>query len=1236
MSAMTTTTQLSLPNREKETDPAYVDCFGDQAHTTESKRFGKIILWRIVGELACTAIKIQDTLSKLIAENRAVWQSRRPNEVSPFEEPPYLIRCFLIGASTSHSAPCVTIISSVEWFSNCLKDIILKGKILAAYPGWRCFRLPIDPQLTAPGRLQMSLPTNDDLSEYRVFIPGGVLPAYINATRIEIWKGQSYVGSATVGGMVTVGDEHLALTVAHAIYPQQPPIPDAFEIDDSELDFLEYYDVEEDTCSVEDLLDADIPWPTAAVSSDITPSSTIRGSIESPPTSPDLSKDKILIGHLLCLSDIQRGGFSEPGALDWALIKITNAAISNKNQPSPILCHGEIGTNDPVNAVKILTSSAALDGLLVSDAVFGLPGFGSPQPVRVANVGTVQKGDSGSWVIQRSTQKPVGMLIGCCQPLNESYLLVLEDIVQDIEAQTGLAAKVAPSDPPSHAEQLDFFRFVDDHKRSGVNGQGEEAWYISHAKLKTYWKGVRLLECLGLDPRDEISAADEILARYLRVFSCLVYIGEHDLLQWFVDRNFHDECLPAIDLPSWFPGSQHVWEMFRENQWMFIPLRLNSDNTFDTKVHPNTILPIVNQQPLSKPNQGDFSCSHLTRVQLDEDCLDEGSNRTVVFKTYDINNYQDLLPDGNQTCKTFDLQRRGATKMTAWSRPWQAESALFRALNERGGSRHIVSPVASFQQGDRFYTIFEWHNGGNLSDFWKHSKPPKEPVRVLELWESLFDLLKAIERLHYLLFGSLMEQSTICHGDLRPENILVFPQDAGGVTLKLADFGLSRFHTMRRDRAVKTAILDVEVDRRKVDIWALGYVLTETLLWLNGGDKLRQTLNRQAVVQQTSLRHCQETLGRVENLDRVSSVVRTFIRTHMLVDEPGSAREIFRRFHDDVLPVADLNEEDALESLEQVADLPAEPIMWETRSQRLSVASSTATTVESEVDSGFFSATVTSSVTKPTSSHASGKLPVRQESFDDSGQSLTTVDDINQWIHGVPKTITSSSILGGTDRETETTSRGARAKAKMKNPHWRPTAISQRVQELGGRDWMFLVDDSASMRQHWADVSKTVRAIEWLLSDCQESSMDLFFTSEPLMGYQRKQDGFFTDIVRSQQPWGICAMKDSLETVFDRVITDRLRPGVQTHASNQRPMTIYILTNGVWETSGKKKGTPLAGVTSAIKRIANELENQGKNRKSLAIQFIRFGNDESGGGRLKDLDDWCHNRQPHEGGDKNM
>lgn len=608
----------------------------------------------------------------------------------------------------------------------------------------------------------------------------------------------------------------------------------------------------------------------------------------------------------------------------------------------------------------------------------------------------------------------------------------------------------------------------------------------------------------------------------------------------------------------------------------------------------------------------------------------------MVFKTYDINNYQDLLPIRNQTRTEFGLRRKDIMRMAPRYRPWQAEVEACRALNERGGSRHIVSPVGSFQQGNRYIFLFELPGFGTLSDFWKSWEPPKEPVRVLEIWESLLDLLKAIERLHHLPIGSPIEKSTIFHGDLKPENIRVCLQGTGRVTLKLADFGLPKFHTMRRGRAVKTAILDVDFDQRKVNIWALGYVLAETLVWFHGGDKLRRRLNRQADVQQTPLRHYQETLGGIENLDRVSSVVRNFIQAHMLVDEPESAREIFRRFHDDVLPVADLKEEDALESLEHVADLPAEPIMWETRSQRLSVASSTATTIDSEVDSGFFSGTVASSVTKPTSSHASGKLPVRQETFDDPGQSLTIVDDISRWIPSVPKTITSSSILSGNNREIETTSRGAGARSKMKISDWQPAATSQRVQELGGRDWMFLVDDSASMRLHWADVSKTVRATEWLLSDCQESSVDLFFTSEPVMGYQRKQDGFLTDIVRSQQPWDICAMNESLETVFDRVITDRLRPRVQKHASTQRPISIHVLTDGVWQTSGKQNGTPLAGVKRAIKRIANELDQQGRNRESLAIQFIRFGNDESGGGRLKELDDWCHNRQRHEGGGENM
>ncbi|KAF4469446.1 hypothetical protein FALBO_3653 [Fusarium albosuccineum] len=420
----------------KETDPSFADCFGDEAYTTETM-YGKITLWRITGGLSYTAAKIQETLIKLIAEKSTDWQSRRPrNDASPFHQPPYLIQCFFVGVSKAHAAPYVTIITSVEWFSICLKDIILKGKILSAYPDWGCFRLPVDPHLTSNvTHRALEIPCCIDEGDYEVYTPGDTVPTHISATEVEIWKGESFIAKATAGGMITVGNEDLALTVAHAFCPHQNPRPTSFDIDVSELNLLLQQN-REHTSNMMDF--SGVSQCRAYLSPVSTPSSPTG--LDLPPRPPASKKYKTLIGHLRYISTVGGDDLGMPSSLDWALIRITHPNISTMNPPRPTPSHV---TSD--HSVMIHTISKSIDCHLISEALFGIAGCTRPKPVKVANTGGVQHGDSGAWVSQLGTEDPIGILIGSCSPLNESYILGIGDILQDIEAQTGLKASVTPN-----------------------------------------------------------------------------------------------------------------------------------------------------------------------------------------------------------------------------------------------------------------------------------------------------------------------------------------------------------------------------------------------------------------------------------------------------------------------------------------------------------------------------------------------------------------------------------------------------------------------------------------------------------------------------------------------------------------------------------------------------------------------------------------------------------------------
>ncbi|KAF5640520.1 hypothetical protein F52700_3671 [Fusarium sp. NRRL 52700] len=460
--------------------------FYPEVYATEQRRpFRNITLWRIVGDLASQAENIRRSLLSLTDELLA-----RPQAVANL--PPYAIHCLLIGVSKRHAAPFVTIVTSVEWLSMSLKSTITNAKFLNAFPDWHCFRLPINPQVAAPNDLQVSIPTNrcgSSAGEYKVFVLGSALPTRVNAIKVEIWKNTSYVGEATVGGMIVIGDEEFAVTVAHVIYPQQPCSPGTFEIDESELNFLAGYEARDDAQyanSLGDITPDSCPsTPRAQPPFNLSSSQIPQDSDGYSDENGNIRRTKTLIGYLafVSCSDSERQGSS--GALDWALIKL-DPKISEASQFMPDLRINISRLNSPDDKVKditILTTSAPISGTVISEAIFGIPGFKTPQPVRVVNNGNIQQGDSGSMAVQKGTGIPMGILIGVCRPLNEAYILTIEDILQDIKAQIGEA--VIPLLRETPPEQPNTSHALDECTRTGFDSLQDEAEGESSGILHT-------------------------------------------------------------------------------------------------------------------------------------------------------------------------------------------------------------------------------------------------------------------------------------------------------------------------------------------------------------------------------------------------------------------------------------------------------------------------------------------------------------------------------------------------------------------------------------------------------------------------------------------------------------------------------------------------------------------------------------------------------------------------------
>ncbi|KAJ4177370.1 hypothetical protein NW767_015144 [Fusarium falciforme] len=163
---------------------------------------------------------------------------------------------------------------------------------------------------------------------------------------------------------------------------------------------------------------------------------------------------------------------------------------------------------------------------------------------------------------------------------------------------------------------------------------------------------------------------------------------------------------------------------------------------------------------------------------------------------------------------------------------------------------HLIKPIASYQYHNHEdgSFLFPWAERGNLKEFWKTEKtrPLKSPEMMAWMLKQMCGLCHALSVLH---------NEHRRHGDIKPENILLFEEGDYNGTLRIADVGLAKFHPEATERRIDlkeitktmtgtTRYLSPEFVQenqilRVFDVWALGCVFIEFLIWtLHGYDRL--------------------------------------------------------------------------------------------------------------------------------------------------------------------------------------------------------------------------------------------------------------------------------------------------------------------------------------------------------------------------------------------------------------
>lgn len=212
--------------------------------------------------------------------------------------------------------------------------------------------------------------------------------------------------------------------------------------------------------------------------------------------------------------------------------------------------------------------------------------------------------------------------------------------------------------------------------------------------------------------------------------------------------------------------------------------------------------------------------------------------------------------------------------------------------------KHLISLLATYQQGNEYYLIFPWARG-DLRSYWRDINP--EPIvdhdTITWMAEQCYGIARGLSKIHQhetAYFRSSGDhpfaQEPISsrarsgslklfgrHGDIKPQNILCFDSannELGRPILKITDLGLAEFKTSianiykSSSKISMTAAYrppEYDTENGKVgqshDIWALGCLYLEMIAWLLGGMKLVQDFELLRVAEKTGPRSPGTTEG---------------------------------------------------------------------------------------------------------------------------------------------------------------------------------------------------------------------------------------------------------------------------------------------------------------------------------------------------------------------------------------
>ncbi|RBA19858.1 CMGC protein kinase [Fusarium proliferatum] len=283
----------------------------------------------------------------------------------------------------------------------------------------------------------------------------------------------------------------------------------------------------------------------------------------------------------------------------------------------------------------------------------------------------------------------------------------------------------------------------------------------------------------------------------LRIFSILVYLGHTEYFQYFED---------------FLEPSNHILPQVRkDDRIIFADAKRTCPPFYDFGTSPRSIF--EDAGPIKSGGS-----SQVFRVRI----------------------HPSHVPDHGQLDRdlAFAVKRINGTSKD-YARERDAYQQLSLAQNPHP---HITPLLATYRMEGKYHFVFPYADG-DLAMFWRNQPRPSNDKRSLQwLGGQMRGLVDALSRIHGLkgqardFYGR--------HGDVKPENILVFGSNDSNVwpRFALSDFGSSYFCTPE-DRDIPKGLKHTPVYRapeidtaggatQACDIWSLGCVFLEAVTWL--------------------------------------------------------------------------------------------------------------------------------------------------------------------------------------------------------------------------------------------------------------------------------------------------------------------------------------------------------------------------------------------------------------------